>query len=76
MASTLSQNKSICAVNLPLKLFRPTVANSESGKLKAPHTLLDTYLDHMLAKFEPNRMVRNAGRNVTKMSFMTKSRVV
>ena len=45
------------AVNLLLKLFLATVANSETGNLKSPHTLFDTYLDHMLVKFEPNRMV-------------------
>ena len=31
---------------------------------------IDTYLDHMLAKFEPNRM----GRNVQKLSFLTKKK--
>ena len=45
------------AVNLPLKLFRTTVANTES--LKSLHTLFHTYLDYVLEKFEPNRIVRN-----------------
>ena len=36
------------AVNLKIKLFRATVANSNTGNLKTLHTLFDTYLDHML----------------------------
>ena len=51
--------KSIFAVNLTLKLFRATVANADIGSWKSLHTLFDTYLDHMLVKFEQNRMVRN-----------------
>ena len=46
--------KSIFAVNLPLKLFRATVANADIESLKSLHTLFDTYLDHMLVKFEQN----------------------
>ena len=48
--------KSIFAVNLPSKLFRATVANADTGILKSLRTLFDTYSDHILAKFEPNRM--------------------
>ena len=51
--------KPIFVVNLPLKLSRATIANDDTGSLKSLHTLFDTHLDHMLAKFEPNRMVRN-----------------
>ena len=51
--------KSVSPVKLPLKLFRATVANDDTGSLKSFQTLFDTYLDHMLAKFEPNRMVKN-----------------
>ena len=55
--------KSIFAVNFPLKLFRITVANVYTKclklGLKSLRTLFDAYLDYMLAKFEPNRMVRN-----------------
>ena len=51
--------KSIFAVSLPLKLFLATVANTYIGSLKSLHTLFDTYLDHMLVIFEPNRFVRN-----------------
>ena len=47
------------AVNLSLKLIRTTVANADTGNLKSLCTLFDTYLDRMLAKFEPNRMVQN-----------------
>ena len=51
--------KLIFAVNLPLQLFRVTVANFDTGSLKFFHTIFDTYLNHMLTKFEPNRMARN-----------------
>ena len=44
---------------LPLKLFPATVADADIGSLKFFHTLFDTYLDHMLAKFKPNRNVLN-----------------
>ena len=50
--------KSIFAVNLPLKLFPLTVANADIGSLKSLHKLFDKYLDHMLVKFEHNRMVQ------------------
>ena len=46
--------KSIFAVNLPLKLFRVTVKNADTGILKSLQTLFDTHWDHMLTKFEPN----------------------
>ena len=51
--------KSVFAENLPLQLFHATVANAETERLKSLNTLFDTYLGHMLAKFEPNRNVRN-----------------
>ena len=50
-------------VNLTLKLFRATVANSDAGSLKSLHTLFDMYLDHVLAKFEPNRMAHQSVQN-------------
>ena len=50
--------KLIYAVNLPLKLFPATVANADIGSLKSLHTLFGMYLDHMLVKFEQNRMVQ------------------
>ena len=48
------------AENLHSKLFRATVANADTESLRILHTLFDTYLDHMLAKFEPNRIARIA----------------
>ena len=52
--------KSIFTINLPLEHFHATVANADTGSAKSHHTLLNTYLDHVLAKFEPSRMVRIA----------------
>ena len=43
---------------MPLKLFPATIANADIGSLKSLHTLFDKYLDHMLVKFEQNRMVQ------------------
>ena len=50
---------SIMVTNLPLKIFCATVAIADNGSEKSHHTLFCTYLDHMLAKFKPNRMVQN-----------------
>ena len=56
----MPDRKSVFTVNLPLKLFRPTVTNIDTGSQKFIHTLFDTYtLDHILVKFEPKRMVQN-----------------
>ena len=44
---------------MALKPFRATVANADIGSLKSLHTLFDTYLNYMLAKFEANIKVRN-----------------
>ena len=41
------------------KTKQNTVANAATRGLKFLHTLFDTYLHNMLAKFEPNRMVQN-----------------
>ena len=38
--------------------FYVTIADADIESLKSLHTLSDMYLDHMLVKFEPNRMVR------------------
>ena len=38
--------------------FYVTVADADIGSLKSLHTLFDKYLDHMLVKFEQNRMVQ------------------
>ena len=45
--------------NFELKLFRVTAANANIGNVKSLPTLFDMCLDHMLVKFEQNRMVRN-----------------
>ena len=55
----MSDGKSIFTVNLPLKLYRATVANADTGSLKFLHTSFDTYLDYMLAKVEANRRAQN-----------------
>ena len=44
--------------------------NADTGSLKPLHTLFDTYLDYMMAKFEVNRI----GRNVKNMRFLVKKR--
>ena len=38
-------------------LFYVTFSDTDIGSLKSLHTLFDKYLDHMLVKFEQNRMV-------------------
>ena len=50
--------KSIFAVNLPLKLFRATVANADIKSLMSLHAFLQKCLHQMLVKFEQNRMVQ------------------
>ena len=40
------------------RAFYVTIADADIGSLKSLHTLFDKYLDHMLVKFERNRMVR------------------
>ena len=35
------------------------IADADIGSLKSLHTLFDKYLDHMLVKFEQNRVVRS-----------------
>ena len=64
--------KPIFAVNLPLKLFHDAVANTNTESLKSLHTLFDTYLDYMLAKFKPKHIVEN----VQNLSFWTQNRVL
>ena len=53
----MSDEKIIFAVNLPSKLYHATVGSAGTKNLN--YTLFVKYLDHMLAKFEPNRKVRN-----------------
>ena len=39
------------------RVFYITIADADIGSLKFLHTLFDKYLDHMLVKFDQNRMV-------------------
>ena len=54
---SISNGKSIFAVNLTLKLFRVTIANADIESLKSFHTFLTKCLYHMLVKFEQIRIV-------------------
>ena len=45
--------------DLPLKPFRATFANADTGSLQSLHTLFHTHMHHILAKFEPNRIIQN-----------------
>ena len=40
------------------RIFYVTITDADIGSLKSLNTLFDKYLDHMLVKFEQNRMVR------------------
>ena len=40
-------------------LFHATVVNAYTKSQMSLKTLFDMYLDHMLVKFEPNRMVQS-----------------
>ena len=74
MLASVMQHKMpdrIFAVDLPSKLFRATIANADTGSLKSLHRLFDKHKDHMLAKFEPNRM----DQNVQNFELLTKKRV-
>ena len=42
------ENSIFQSENLPLKPFRPIVANADTESLKSLHTLFDTYFDHMI----------------------------
>ena len=48
------------AVNLPLKLFPSTVANTDTGSLKSLHTFLKMFITHA-SEFEQNRTVQTIG---------------
>ena len=56
---------------MPLKRFRATVANADTESLKSLHTLFDTYLDHILAKF--NQILLSEMYKI--LSFLAKNRV-
>ena len=39
-------------------IFNITITDADIGNLKSLHTFFDTYLNHMLVKYEHNCMVR------------------
>ena len=43
-------------IDFPIGHF---IADADIGSLMSRHTLFDKYLDHMLVKFEQNRIVQN-----------------
>ena len=54
-----SFNRQIYCKNwFPNRVFYVTIADADIGSLKFLHTLFDTYLAHMLVKFEQNRRVQ------------------
>ena len=44
---------------MPLQLFHATIANGNTRILMSLRTIFDMYMNHILAKFEPIRMVQN-----------------
>ena len=52
--------KSTFSEKLLFNTFRTTVANADPWIQKSLNTLFDMYLNHMLSKLEPNRMVQSA----------------
>ena len=58
---------------MPLNLSPATVANADIRSLKSLDTLFELYLDHMLAKFEQNRVAEIA-RNFEGFFFLSKPR--
>ena len=50
------------------RAFYVTIAYTDIGSLKSLYTLFDKYLDHMLVKFEQNRIVQT----IQILSFLTK----
>ena len=56
VAGKSSNDKLTAKIDFPIGYI--TIADSDIGSLKCLHTLFDEYLDHMLVKFEQNRMVQ------------------
>ena len=50
------------------RAFYVTIADADIGSLKSLRTLFDTYLDHVMVKFEQNHMVRT----IQILCFLTK----
>ena len=55
-------------IDFPIRAFYVAITDSDVGSLKSLRTLFDKYLDHILVKFEHNRMVGN----VQNWSFLAK----
>ena len=51
-------DKFTAKIDFPIGYFMLPLPILDTGSLKSLHTLFDKYLDHMLVKFEQNRMVR------------------
>ena len=45
-------------IDFPIGYFYVTIADADIRSLKSLNTLFDKYLDHMLTKYEQNRMVQ------------------
>ena len=58
VAGKIFNGKFTAKIDFPIGYFYITIADADIGSLKSLHTLFDKYLDHMLVKFKPNRMVR------------------
>ena len=52
-------SKCTAKIDFPIRYFMLHIADADIGSLKSLHTLFDKYLDHMLVKFEQNRMVQS-----------------
>ena len=70
----MSDWKTFFTANFPLKLYRATVANADTGSLKFLHTIFDTYLDNMLAIFQPKSIFQNV-QSLRVFFFFTKTGV-
>ena len=51
-------NKFTAKIDFFDRAFYVTIADADIERLKSLHKLFENYLDHMLMKFEQNRMVR------------------
>ena len=45
-------------IAIAIRYFIFTIADADIESLKSVHKLFDKYMDHMMLKFEQNRMVR------------------
>ena len=63
------KGKFIAKIDFSDRVFYITIADADIGSLKSLHTLFDQDLDHILAKFEQNCMVRI----IQNLNFLTKN---